>query len=75
MDPIEKKQILGQAYFLRGWAYFYLVRMFGDVPLITTPIEGITDSLLYPSRTNQELVYNQIVADLTEAEECRCWNV
>jgi len=68
MDPVEKKQILGQAHFLRGWAYFYLVRMFGDVPLITAPIEGITDSLLYPSRTSQETIYNQIVADLTEAE-------
>ncbi|MDO7744279.1 MAG: RagB/SusD family nutrient uptake outer membrane protein, partial [Pedobacter sp.] len=37
MDETRKKQILGEAKFLRAWAYFYLVRLFGDVPLITKP--------------------------------------
>ena len=30
MDAAQKKKILGEAQFLRGWAYFYLVRLFGD---------------------------------------------
>ncbi|MBC7850361.1 MAG: RagB/SusD family nutrient uptake outer membrane protein [Chitinophagaceae bacterium] len=68
MDATVKKQILGQARFLRAWAYFYLVRMYGDVPLLTAPINNLTDPELYPSRAPQEQVYTQIVADLTEAE-------
>lgn len=68
MDETAKKQILGQARFLRAWAYFYLVRMYGDVPLLVEPIENLTDPQLYPSRTSQAEVYDQIVADLTEAE-------
>lgn len=68
MDATAKKRILGQARFLRAWAYFYLVRMFGDVPLLTEPIEQISDPQLYPTRTPQAQVYDQIVADLTEAE-------
>jgi hypothetical protein len=36
MDEAQKKRVLGEAYFLRAWAYFYLVRLWGDVPLIIT---------------------------------------
>jgi starch-binding outer membrane protein, SusD/RagB family len=68
MDEAVRKQVLGQARFLRAWAYFYLVRMFGDVPLLTEPIENLQDPNLYPGRTPQAQVYDQIVADLTEAE-------
>ena len=35
----DKKKLLGEAYFLRAYAYFYLVRIFGDVPLIKEPVE------------------------------------
>jgi hypothetical protein len=67
MDEVQKKRILGEAYFLRAWAYFYLVRLFGDVPLITAP-QTTSSSDFLPSRTPQEQVYTQIVTDLTTAE-------
>jgi hypothetical protein len=38
MDAAAKNNIIGNAMFLRGMAYFDLVRCFGDVPLITTPL-------------------------------------
>ena len=28
------KEILGEAYFMRGLSYFYLTRLYGDVPLL-----------------------------------------
>lgn len=31
MDETRKAQILGEARFLRAWAYFYLVRLYGEV--------------------------------------------
>lgn len=67
MDEAQKSRILGQAKFLRAWAYFYLVRLYGDVPLLLEPVNA-TSPDLFPSRTPAETVYNQIVADLTEAE-------
>ena len=35
MDEVRKAQIIGEAKFLRAWAYFYLVRLYGDVPFAT----------------------------------------
>ncbi|MBN9297218.1 MAG: RagB/SusD family nutrient uptake outer membrane protein [Filimonas sp.] len=67
MDPAIKKQRLGEAAFLRAWAYFYLVRFWGDVPLITKP-QTATSSDFYPKRTATEDVYKLIVDDLTAAE-------
>lgn len=68
MDNAQKKRILGEAAFIRAWAYFYLVRLWGDVPLIVKPITSAADPNFAPSRTPQADVYNQIVADLTAAE-------
>jgi hypothetical protein len=34
MNEEEKSVILGEAYFLRAWFYFYLTNVFGDIPLI-----------------------------------------
>ena len=51
------------AKFLRGLYYFDLVRLFGDVPLVLHDGEGEGEP-----RTSKDLVYEQIVADLTEAE-------
>jgi hypothetical protein len=68
MDNAQKKRILGEAAFVRAWAYFYLVRLWGDVPLIVKPITSANDPNFAPVRTPQADVYNQIVADLTAAE-------
>lgn len=68
MDEAQKKRILGEAQFLRAWAYFYLVRLWGDVPLMLNPVD-INSPDFYAPRTATETVYNQIVADLTAAEQ------
>ncbi|MEJ0105545.1 MAG: RagB/SusD family nutrient uptake outer membrane protein [Bacteroidota bacterium] len=67
MDEAAKKKILGEALFLRAWAYFYAVRLWGDVPLVLAPQTASSEDFL-PTRAPQEEVYNQIVADLVEAE-------
>lgn len=68
MEEAAKNKILGEARFLRAWAYFYLVRLYGDVPLLTEPIYSATDEKVYASRTSIDSVYAQIVADLQTAE-------
>lgn len=60
-----KNRLLGEAYFLRAFCYFYLTNFYGDVPLILTT-QPQTNSTL--PRTISADVYNQIVKDLNEAE-------
>jgi hypothetical protein len=68
MDDAQKKKVLGEAQFLRGWSYFYLVRLYGDVPLYTTSILSSTDPMVYAGRTPKDSVYIQVVNDLKAAE-------
>jgi hypothetical protein len=64
MDDTQKQQILGEAKFLRALGYFYLVRLYGDVPLVLTP----EDQAALGPRTPAAQVFTQIVKDATEAE-------
>ena len=57
------QQSAGQAYFLRAFAYYYLVRVFGPIPDITTEISSTTR----PQRDSVSKIYNTIVSDLTVA--------
>ncbi|SKA43499.1 Starch-binding associating with outer membrane [Chitinophaga eiseniae] len=66
-------RLLGEAQFLRALYYFDLVRLWGDVPLKTTPTQSPTEQLQLP-RTNREQVYDQIIADLKAAAATVPWN-
>jgi hypothetical protein len=65
MDETLKKSLLGQAYFMRAFLYYNLVRLYGDIPLLTAPVDGNT---LYPTRSPQADVYKLIISDLQTAE-------
>lgn len=67
MDETLKKKLLGETYFLRAFFYYHLVRLYGDVPLITNTI-GINSPNLYPARTPLSQVYATIISDLQLAE-------
>lgn len=68
MDVTARNNIVGNARFLRAMAYFDLVRSFGNIPLITAPVVGSTDTTLYPHRSPASTVYQQIISDLQYAE-------
>ena len=68
MDENRKKALLGEAYFIRAFLYYHLVRLYGDVPLIIVPVTG-TSPELYPTRAPQADVYNLIISDLQAAEQ------
>jgi len=60
----QKNRIKGNALFFRAWWYFYLVQAYGDIPLVTEPVEEAkTDFVRIPKSE----VVTQIIADLTEA--------
>lgn len=56
----------GEALFFRANAYFYLVNLFGDVPLLTTYDVSVTSKA---SRTPKAEVYQQIISDLQQAQQ------
>ncbi len=68
MDETLKKRYTGEAKFLRALMYFNMVRIFGDVPLVLEVIENPQEGYHY-TRTPSETVYEQIIADLRDAEE------
>ena len=67
MDDATKNSLLGEAYFLRALYYYYLVRLYGNIPLITEPI-NFSSPDLYAKAATTEDVYNLIVSDLKQAE-------
>jgi len=64
-EEIRKNRI-GEMKFIRALYYFNLVRIFGDVPLITKEIINPQDSF-GQERTPVNEVYTQITEDLAEA--------
>jgi hypothetical protein len=74
MDNTLKSRYLGEARFMRAYCYFNLVRLFGRVPLVLTPVDASSPEL-YPEQAPVEEVYARIVDDLMEAEKSELqWN-
>lgn len=59
---------VGHAKFLRALHYFWLVQLWGDVPLLTKPIYSFTSPDVTPSRAAAASVYALIEEDLLAAE-------
>lgn len=66
LSAAQKSGFTGEARFLRAYAYFQLVQLYGDVPLRTAPLEDLSNVQI--SRTPQADVYKLILEDLTFAE-------
>ncbi len=66
LSAAVQQQLLGEAVFLRAYFYFYLVNLFGDVPLLTSSDYKVN---LLLSRASSEKVYGQIIDDLKEATD------
>jgi starch-binding outer membrane protein, SusD/RagB family len=61
----NKARLIGECKFLRAYVYFYLVNLWGDIPMPLTSDWRQTVSI---SRTSKDLVYKQIIEDLKEAQ-------
>ena len=66
----EKNPVIAQAYFMRAFYYFHLVRLFGDVPYLTEPVTASSaEAMASISKTSAADVYEGIISDLEFAEE------
>jgi starch-binding outer membrane protein, SusD/RagB family len=64
LSPSLKQQLIGETEFVRAFAHFYLVNIFGAVPLVTTSNYLTNNSI---SRTPVPQIYEQIILDLQNA--------
>jgi len=60
-----KNQLLGEVFFLRAFCYFYLVNLYGDVPLLLQTDYKLNSRA---SRTPISEVYKSIELDLNQAK-------
>jgi hypothetical protein len=60
-----RKELTGEAKFVRAFSYFYLINLFGDVPLALTVDFNQTRNM---ARTPASDVYKQIIQDLKDAQ-------
>ncbi|WP_276486099.1 RagB/SusD family nutrient uptake outer membrane protein [Paraflavitalea pollutisoli] len=67
-----KDALVAEAYFLRAFNYFYMARIWGDVPLVT---ESVADAALAPNleRTPQAEILNLCIKDLEAALPKMTW--
>ena len=67
MTDVARKQLAGEAMFIRGYHYFNLVRLFGGTFLIHTPITAEQAKSI--NRSSADDMYKLIIADLKTASE------
>ncbi|MDE6378633.1 MAG: RagB/SusD family nutrient uptake outer membrane protein, partial [Duncaniella sp.] len=62
----------GEALAVRAYAYWNLVRFYGDVPFTTRPTSELTT--FESSRVSRDIIYDQCVKDLQDAVELLPWS-
>jgi hypothetical protein len=67
LDETYKEQFLGQAYFLRAWRYYQLLKWYGGVPIVTS-VQEPTEDAYTPRATTKETV-EFIISDLEKSAE------
>lgn len=65
ISEVSRDRMEGEARFLRAWAYFDIVSLWGAAPLMTEPAESIKG---YP-RASEEEIFSLIFEDLGIAEQ------
>lgn len=70
-DQAALKRLYGEALTLRAQFYFELIRNWGDVPAQFAP--SADQPTLYIPRTDRNVIYTQLLADLLTAESLVPW--
>lgn len=68
MDQTKMNELIGEASFLRGYAYFLLVTNFGDVPLRLVSAAESLEETMKPSSPETD-IWKQVEADFKTAKE------
>ncbi|SDD25735.1 RagB/SusD family nutrient uptake outer membrane protein [Niabella drilacis] len=66
MNETVKQRLAGEAKFLRALSYFYAVRIWGKVPLVTKPFDAPEDAFV-EGRNDIGDIYSLILRDVSDA--------
>lgn len=66
----QMAQLLGEVLTLRAVMYSDLIKAWGDVP---ARFEPVTSETIYTPRTDRDVIYKQLLADLAEASNYLAW--
>lgn len=66
LSPAVIQQLQGEALFIRGLSYFYLVNFYGGVPLVLTT-DYKTNAVL--GRSSEEVIWDQVESDLRASRD------
>ncbi|MEO5562848.1 MAG: RagB/SusD family nutrient uptake outer membrane protein [Chitinophagaceae bacterium] len=69
---VVKESMIAEAYFLRAFTYFYMARVWGDVPLVLETVENAA-AAENPARNPQAEVLDQCIKDLNIAIPKMIW--
>ena len=73
LDKVEdeelRNQLLGEAWFLRSYFLFDLTQQFGEIPLVATVPNSVSEAAVYPAPGTIEEIYGNIAAGLKKAIE------
>jgi len=58
MDTALRSRILAEAHFLRAWYYFMLVNIYGDVPVVVTPLNPAQMQI---GQSPAKLIYEAVI--------------
>lgn len=65
----DKNRILAEAYTMRAFVYYWLVRLWGDTIIVTEPTEDFSPSAIQKERSSESEVFELIKSDLQRALE------
>jgi hypothetical protein len=63
-NEAEKKFLMGQAYGMRAYVYYAMLRTWGGIPVVLEPTEAIDFTNLGRKRSSEQEVMNQIKQDI-----------
>ncbi len=66
-NQTNQNRILAEAYTMRAYLYFVLVRTWGAVPIVTDPTSGYNPSIIYKERSPIGDVFTLIKKDIDSA--------
>ena len=66
MDETLRDQYIAEAKFIRALSYFYGVRLWGGIPMVTSEVQSV-DEVQGLTRASEAEVYNLIISDLESA--------
>lgn len=77
MPETEKRnQLLGEAICIRAFCYLNLIRIYGDIPAVYTPLEEMDpndENTFYPKRSSRDEIYDKVISEVQSVIDWLPW--